>query len=1326
MSDLDDYEDDFDEKLRGEFRATDDEEHTGFGPEASPSPRLGASSPQSSDGEGQSMMRMRLSKADALREARLSVMGSKLSRALDLTIRPTTSGGRGDMARSVALGSTAAGSGAAASSSSSSAAAAGAPSSSSLFSPSSLAPPSSSIGVSLRPLSSGSMRQSQDMFAALDLANTDANLKQTYVKYWDAVEEQLQAEQRAEEELRIKRTQQAEKKHLARLKTKMAQQRETAGAGAASGDRQQRQEAGWDSGFVFDKQLSPNRPAHKDPNAPPPTFPAPSVVKAQAALAAAMGGATASALSGGSSSHHGATSALGKGSSSGLSGVSNAKAMPPAPSGIVDPARVRSVVQTHMPSYVLAKLARQRGVAAKAGLSATGAVRGASAARSRKGSAATRPVVLRRVSNVSTGGGGDDDAAMFSEEISPPNLKSATSNASTMRPKSRVASAKSVRRSGGPSAAAATVTTPAARAASAGIAVKPTNASMLAAAERAAQLHAAANPPDMKQIPLAQYNRMRREIEDLRRKCVALEAENEQLRSGAPLSAADSPPVKSPPNPSPISSTHSRVTSAVPSRAASAAATRPNLSAMVASRPSAVAAPGPTPLAAVFQKAKHPGLKLNLASLRPDENGNPVIVAPPATGAASATSAANTLLSPRSRCAVSSCGQTRTPGKPYCAKHLAEQPQASPSAAAMFSPKAVRSFESTAPAISEPISISPPASATAASAAAATSVAPVAPIGGQGVGMHGLHFALGSGPPAKYSYDYESDDNYGGTDSEGEGTGSFDAEASMSMSQAKGASGASSNKMRSSVQQASVADESDFGAHGGDTQRQMNTARGNNGGSGTARAGMPTRTADATPRQHPALLASHSQSSNSSVAPVVTRMKSDPSAIADHNALYSARPSQQPPRPSASATPRMASTKLLGVHPGASPLGGAGFDLEQLRASPYANMDALGGSFEITQSGTFKRGGFSLNKHGMTTPASFGATSEAGESGGSTQRTESGTRAFPWDAAGGAVPGSYRSASSSTLVTPTSAGMGSPQSGHIRSAGSSSASTPSSASASGSSPASSTPFFRPLNVSDLYTLGVLGRGSSGVVYRAFYAPTVELLAVKCISIVEKDKRKQLTQELRTLTLAPNPHTIGFRGAYFDDAHIYLALEFMDGGSLDDLVASSGALSEIELAYLFEQVFLGLVHLEKSGIIHRDIKPHNILFDQRGRAKITDFGIISDLKQRSELADIQQAKTFVGTLLYMSPERISGREYGFPADIWSTGLSMLTCRVGEFAIRHDSHWELVNTIQQGEKMLERFEEDVLSEQLRDLLSHWSDKQHTHTNRSERLESELTVS
>lgn len=102
--------------------------------------------------------------------------------------------------------------------------------------------------------------------------------------------------------------------------------------------------------------------------------------------------------------------------------------------------------------------------------------------------------------------------------------------------------------------------------------------------------------------------------------------------------------------------------------------------------------------------------------------------------------------------------------------------------------------------------------------------------------------------------------------------------------------------------------------------------------------------------------------------------------------------------------------------------------------------------------------------------------------------------------------------------------------------------------------------------------------------------------------------------------------------------------------------------------------------------------------------MTDFGIISDIRERSQSAALKEAKTFVGTFPYMSPERIGGQKYSFACDIWSMALALLTCRVGEFAIRHDSHWELVNLIQSGPGILAPYRSDQVSPKLRDLLQH----------------------
>ncbi|GAB5036524.1 ste ste7 protein kinase [Nannochloropsis oceanica] len=159
-----------------------------------------------------------------------------------------------------------------------------------------------------------------------------------------------------------------------------------------------------------------------------------------------------------------------------------------------------------------------------------------------------------------------------------------------------------------------------------------------------------------------------------------------------------------------------------------------------------------------------------------------------------------------------------------------------------------------------------------------------------------------------------------------------------------------------------------------------------------------------------------------------------------------------------------------------------------------------------------------------------------------------------------------------------------------------------------------------------------------------------------------------------------PFIVSFYDVFADPARgtVNLLVEYMDGGSLEDLVKAGGCDDEVVLANMAKCILLGLNYLHERQKIHRDIKPGNLLMNTKGVVKIADFGVSRNLTGTSDLS-----KTFVGTVGYMSPERIQGHKYNAKADIWSFGLSLLACALGVFPYERQvsslSYFEMVNAV-----------------------------------------------
>ncbi len=183
----------------------------------------------------------------------------------------------------------------------------------------------------------------------------------------------------------------------------------------------------------------------------------------------------------------------------------------------------------------------------------------------------------------------------------------------------------------------------------------------------------------------------------------------------------------------------------------------------------------------------------------------------------------------------------------------------------------------------------------------------------------------------------------------------------------------------------------------------------------------------------------------------------------------------------------------------------------------------------------------------------------------------------------------------------------------------------------------------------------LGEGGFAVVFLVRDLNLKRRLAVKVLSpdlITSRTVLDRFRREAETVAQLSHPHIVPLHFIGQKDDLLYLVMECIDGGSLADRIAKEGRLPPAEVSRILREVASALDYAHKRGVIHRDIKPHNVLLEaETGRSLVTDFGIA----RTAEGSSLTATGMLVGTPAYLSPEQVAGEGGDHRADIYALGV-----------------------------------------------------------------------
>jgi len=222
----------------------------------------------------------------------------------------------------------------------------------------------------------------------------------------------------------------------------------------------------------------------------------------------------------------------------------------------------------------------------------------------------------------------------------------------------------------------------------------------------------------------------------------------------------------------------------------------------------------------------------------------------------------------------------------------------------------------------------------------------------------------------------------------------------------------------------------------------------------------------------------------------------------------------------------------------------------------------------------------------------------------------------------------------------------------------------------------------PIEIEEKFDVGnVIGDGNFAVVRKCVCKQTKEAIALKVIDKAKcVGKEEMVENEVQLLKRVDHPHIVKLIDFWDITDRFYLAIEFMPGGDLFDALVSARYYGESEAAQMMCSLASALEYLHDLNVVHRDVKPENLLVyetgDGRKKLKLTDFGLATEAKD--------SLFTVCGTPTYVAPEILAETGYGLKVDIWAAGVIMyiMLCGFPPFVSMSNNQEELFQTILSG--------------------------------------------